>query len=158
MRRVDNIVTYRSGYEHVTDGMRVYQTSIYPPEPIECYFATLGTDGRLFIKERYAYDGPTGIPVWLVKRWMKWLMRPSLIHDVLCQMMRDEVLPIEYHGQANIEFKLACHQDTKFKWLGNSAYYMVEKFGKKAAHPSSKRPLLTAPTKVNESLWVRPVI
>lgn len=145
MQKIDSIVTYKSGYKHQNDKLRVYQTEIRPDEVLESRYITLNTDGRLFINGAYAWDGPTGVPEWLVKRWMKWLMRPSLIHDALCQLAREGLLSPKYAEQIDIEFKLACHQDARWKWLGNTAYYFVRKFGSFAIDPANKRPILTAP-------------
>ena len=142
MQKIDTKVTYRSGYKHQNDKLRVYQTSIIPDEVIESQYITLNTDGRLFILQGYAWDGPTGVPdVW----GTRWLIRPSLIHDALYQLLRHGLLEPGYRKAADVEFKLACHADARWKWMGNVAYWFVRKFGKVAADPKSKRKVLTAP-------------
>lgn len=142
MQKIDTKVTYRSGYKHQNDKMRVYQTDIIPDKVVETRYITLNTDGRLFIMQGYAWDGPTGVPdIW----GTRWLIRPSLIHDALYQLLREGMLPADWRRRADIEFKLACHADARWKWLGNTAYWFVRKFGKVAADPASKRPVLTAP-------------
>ena len=113
-----------------------------PSERLETRFITLDIDGRLFINGGYAWDGPTGVPnVW----GTRWLIRPSLIHDALYQLLRYGLLDQRCRKAADVEFLEACYQDAKFKWLGDVAYWAVRKFGKVAADPKSKRKVLTAP-------------
>ena len=120
----------------------MYQTNIIPSERLETRFITLDIDGRLFINGGYAWDGPTGVP----NMWgTRWLIRPSLIHDALYQLLRYGLLSPEYRKAADVEFLEACYQDAKVDWLGDVAYWFVRKFGKVAADPKSKRKVLTAP-------------
>ena len=142
MQKIDKKVTYRSGYKHQNDKLRVYQTDIIPSERLETRFITLDIDGRLFINGGYAWDGPTGVPAMWGTRW---LIRPSLIHDALYQLLRYGLLEPGYRKAADLEFLEACKADAKFKVMGNVAYWAVRKFGKFGADPANKRKVLTAP-------------
>jgi hypothetical protein len=55
--------------------------------------------GVLTIKERYAWDGPSGIPD------SADLMLPSLVHDALYQLMRGEAISKSYQKMADKLFK-----------------------------------------------------
>jgi hypothetical protein len=69
---------------------------IFPDKKISTEHISLDVDGYLFIKKTYAFDGPSGPTAdrkfpWLYKK----MLRPSLIHDALYELMRHGLLDRE---------------------------------------------------------------
>jgi len=76
-------VKYRSGYKYQLAEAYVIDTDITPPYDISTEYIDLYADGRLVIRNGYAWDGPSGPTV-----DTKNFMTPSLVHDALYQLMR----------------------------------------------------------------------
>jgi hypothetical protein len=130
---------YRSGYKYqLAEGERV-QTAIRPPQDIVCEFLALSRDGVLYISPGYAWDGATCFPDF------KSIMRGSLIHDALYQLLRSGDLPPHWKDSADEELRIACIQDGMWKWLANSVYAAVQRFGKGSTEPEARRPIMVAP-------------
>lgn len=66
----------------------------------------LGGDGKLSIKEGYAWDGPSGPTIDTPD-----FMRGSLAHDALYQLMRDGKLPQETREAADNVLNELCKND-----------------------------------------------
>lgn len=84
---VTSKITYRSGYKYVL------HEEYYIPLPLRGYNAVspyfqLNSYGDLFVNKGYAWDGASGPAI-----DTKDFMRASLIHDVLCQMISEKLLP-----------------------------------------------------------------
>ena len=63
-------------------------------------FLKLGEDGILTIKERYAWDGPSGPTIDTLN-----FMRGSLVHDAIYQLIRMKELPYGYRKYADLILK-----------------------------------------------------
>ena len=91
--------------------------------------AKLFIDGTLVISVGYQWDGCSGIeglPFYMdLVPDFKGTMRASLLHDVLCEMMRAKVLDIKYVHKANVLFK---NEMKRNGFKGYKVYYKaVEK-------------------------------
>lgn len=78
------VVHYKTGYRHVLDRQYeqyVASAGIFPPAPGGNDFVQLTIDGRLIVRRWYAWDGASG-PAYNDKAFV----RPSLVHDALCQL------------------------------------------------------------------------
>ncbi len=107
-----------------------------------CEFFEINTDGMLAVRRGYCWDGPSG-PTWDSPG----SLRPSLVHDVLYQMLRDQILPQHLRAVADEVF----YNLMKYTGMGKiRAWYFykaVRLFGGRAAavtHQTSSE-VLTAP-------------
>lgn len=78
------VVHYKTGYRHVLQKQYeqwVASAGIYPVEPGGNAFVQLTIDGRMIIREGYAWNGASG-PAYNDVAFV----RPSLGHDALCQL------------------------------------------------------------------------
>lgn len=79
---------------------------------IEDEYFLLEENGFLSIWKGYAWDGASG-PTFDSKS----SMRPSMIHDVFCQAMRDGRLDYgKWHKTVNVLFKAHCIEDGMWPW------------------------------------------
>jgi len=93
----------------------------------------IGTDyitlqlGRLTIAPDYCWDGPSG-PCFHNAD----VMRASLIHDALYQLMREGELSHDYREQADEIFRDICLKDGMSPFWANIMFKAVRKHGAKA--------------------------
>ena len=120
--------TLFSDYEHCT--------TICPSYPIVTRFIDLDMSGVLTIKRNYAWDGASG-PVFDTRR----IMRGSLVHDALYQLMREEHLPQKARENADWLLREICIEDGMPKFNADLVYLAVDLFGKNYTKPD----LLRAP-------------
>lgn len=100
-------IYYRSGYKYQLAESYSVATPIKPTTPVKHEFFTLTKTGKLWIKRGYAWDGASG-PTFDTKS----SMRPSLVHDVFCQMMRSKLLDFDqWQDKVNELFKQHCIED-----------------------------------------------
>lgn len=148
---------YRDGYKYQLKDLEIFKTSIRPPTDLVSDFIALSRDGDLYCNPGYAWDGATGYPDF------ESVLRPSLGHDALCQLMREGLLPAHWLQSVNLDFK--CWVLVDGMLLANKCgfaplrsakrfaaraqaelvYLGVQKFGSSAADPAHKRPVLEAP-------------
>jgi len=103
-------------------------------EDIEMSFIALTADGELTIKNRYAWDGPSGPTI-----DTRTFMRGSLVHDALYQLMREEKLDYREHREyADDLLKKICLDDDMSEFRAWYVHKSVRKFGEKSARPSPK--------------------
>jgi len=97
-----NALKYKTGYKYqVYESFGVF-IDIKLNKAIICQFFELYTNGFLHIKPGYAWDGASGPAIDTNS-----FMIPSLVHDVLYQMIREKMLPATMRAQADrILFKL----------------------------------------------------
>ncbi len=100
----------------------------------------LAPDGWLSIRAGYAWDGPSGPTI-----DTKSFMRGSLVHDVLYQAMRDELLARTWRPMADRILRDLCIEDGMWRWRANLVYRAVRRFAGPAAHPDHRRRELVAP-------------
>ena len=95
----------------------------------------LTPEGVLTVKKGYAWDGPSGPTV-----DTKTFMRGALIHDVLYQLIRLEVLAFSYRRFADDLLKQLCLQDGMCRFRAWYVHLGVKWFGKKYAQPGTDTP------------------
>ncbi len=82
----------------------------------------LEEDGSLLVKKGYAWDGASG-PTFDTKS----SMRPSMVHDVFCQAMRDGRLSYErWQDKVNEFFEQQCKEDGMWGWRASLWHSAVE--------------------------------
>ena len=101
------MIRYRAGYQYQLAEDYTVRVPIMPPEDVISHWYALTASGVLLVKKGYAWDGASG-PTFDTKS----SMRPSLIHDVFCQMMREGQLDYDvWQDRVNQLFKDHCIQD-----------------------------------------------
>jgi len=116
---------YKSGYKYILDTDFTYQTRMLPLKPaIIDQWVSLSPSGVLHISKGYAWDGASG-PVFDTKT----VMRASLVHDALYQLMREEVLDARWLHAANDELYRICLADGMSKFRAWYIHQGVEWFG-----------------------------
>jgi hypothetical protein len=108
------------------------QTNIVPSSDLVYRFMTLFTTGQLLIKQGYAWDGATGLPI-----TPKDMMRGSLVHDVLYQLMRLGDLDYKTNRVLADEMlrRLSLEDGANFA-EANCIYEVVRLFGESFAKPT----------------------
>ena len=120
-----NIISYKGGYKYQLRETYTVFISIKPPMPILTQYIDLYTNGRLVIKEGYAWDGPSGPTI-----DTQTFMRGSLVHDALYQLMREDYLsPITYRKEADKILKKLCLEDGMWSIRAWWVYWGVRFFG-----------------------------
>ena len=137
----NNQIRYRSGYKYQLAENYYIHTNITPDERIAHPFITLDTDGSLFIRQDYAWDGPSG-PTIDTKNFM----RGSLVHDALYQLMRLGLLSSEqWRQEADSILQQICTEDGMHRNWTRIIYDVVRIFGERAADSDRAREIETAP-------------
>jgi len=103
-------------------------------------YVSVGDYGMLMVKNKYAWDGPSG-PVLDTKE----NMRASLVHDALYQLMRLEWLPTSFRKTADEIFRDICVEDGVTRWRAWTWYYGLRIGGGTAADPQHKKVTVYAP-------------
>lgn len=88
------------------------------------------SSGVLVVSRWYAWDGPSG-PV----RDRRNVMRASLVHDALYQLIREGTIPDTCRNQADQIFRDLCIEDGVPRWLARIYYRGLRAFGKRATKP-----------------------
>lgn len=141
----DSQACYRKLKKYKYQLMRDYTTSveIKLEKNIVMDFIILTADGRLTIKNRYAWDGPSGPTI-----DTRSFMRGSLVHDALYQMMREEHLDYKEHREyADDLLKKICLEDGMSRFRAKYVHWALRKFGEKNARPfpESKNEIICVP-------------
>lgn len=115
------MIKYIGGFKYQLAEDYSCQTPIVG-ERIEDDYFVLEEDGRLLVKKGYPWDGASG-PTFDTKS----SMRPSMVHDVFCQAMRDKRLSYEkWQDTVNAFFKKQCIEDGMWLWRANLWHSAVE--------------------------------
>jgi len=118
--------TLVESYEHPSP------IAIRPDADIDHPYMALTVDGLLTVKERYAWDGPSGPTVDTYT-----FIRGSLVHDALYQMLREELLAPDYHERYRMEvdklLQQVCRGDGMNRVRAWYVYWAVRLFGAGAA-------------------------
>jgi hypothetical protein len=104
-----------------------------PLEDIDTPFIKLNNLGELILKEKYAWDGPSG-PTIDTKNFM----RGSLVHDALYQLMREQKIDIDHREEADKLLRQHCREDGMSAFRAWIVYLAVKWFGKKSALPKEE--------------------
>lgn len=132
-------VRYKSGYKYqLADGFYI-RTAIRPPADIITPFICLSRNGGLYLSAGYAWDGATCFPD------VKSIMRGSLVHDALYQLMRLGLLSAEARETADELLRQCCLEDGMWKPVAWAVWRGVRLAGGPAADPLNAKPVLVAP-------------
>ena len=132
-------VRYRDGYRFQLAEPFQAQTGILVACPGN-QFVGLAADGTLTLAAGYAWDGASG-PI----KQDATVIRGSLVHDGLYQLMRENELPASFRGIADDLLKTMCKEDGMPSWQAWLVHLAVKTFGGKYVDPSSRKPVLEAP-------------
>jgi hypothetical protein len=100
---------YSRGINYQLEGSESVHTELYGYEVIDEYYCLL-PGGRLVVSKGYAWDGASGgVDTGNV-------MRASLFHDVLSQMMGNDQLPMSVKDDVNQLYYEVCRADG-MSWL-----------------------------------------
>jgi hypothetical protein len=139
-------ITYRnlSGYKYALMEKYTYETGFSLPKPVAepDGWVSMSAAGRLALKRGYAWDGPSG-PTLDTKD----LMRGSLVHDALYQLLRLKLLDRGLRKRADELLWMLCLEDGMPKVRANYVFHAVRAFGASAARPprKPKKIRITAP-------------
>lgn len=87
---------------------------------------SLDKDGLIHIPKGYEWDGATGYPD------VVQIIRASLVHDALYDLIREGVLNKTHRKKADKLFRKICLEDGMGKWQAWRVYSAVRLFGWKA--------------------------
>jgi hypothetical protein len=134
-------ITYKGGYKYQLKQSFAVRIPVVPPSAIRTEYITLDPEGNLWLKEGYAWDGPSG-PTFDTLTFM----RGSLVHDALYQLMRERHLErLDYREAADRTLRLICRQDGMCALRAWWVYWGVRLFADPASDPADERPLTRAP-------------
>lgn len=106
-------------------------------------WVALDADGTLHVKAGYAWDGASG-PI----EQSAHVLRGSLVHDALYQLMREGKLDQSYRESADMALKQCCIDDGMSHWYAQAIFSAVREFGAaSAALGAVPYPVLYAPSK-----------
>lgn len=125
----------RRKYKYTLADSFPYETGIEVEFPSNTRYLEIDSAGHLLIKAGYAWDGATGFPD------IKTIMKGSLVHDALYQLLREGVLKPADRNRADRILEEICIESGMSRWLADKVYRAVNLLGAKAA---SSEPL-TAP-------------
>lgn len=132
-------IQYKDGYKYVLDKDYTVQIPIHPKKNVITQFVSLSTTGRLVIRKGYAWDGASGCPDY------KSIMRGSLVHDVLYQLMRNGKLDRNQRKPADKLLREMCKEDGMNRWMAKVVYLAVQKYGNPYTKYENRKKVLTAP-------------
>lgn len=98
---------------------------------------SLNTDGEIFIREGYAWDGPSGPTVDTPD-----FMRGSLVHDALYQLMRENKIPLTCRDLADQELRDICIEDGMSHMYAHMVYAAVSEFAESSARPQDDQVII----------------
>lgn len=138
---VANMIHYRAGYKYQLTKDLTADTNIRPkPHMINNAFCALHTDGTLFIRAGYAWDGASG-PMMDTPT----VMKASCVHDALYQFMREGLLSRDLQTAADWEFYRICRASGMSAIRALYSFCAVQLFGATSTDPAHDRKELTAP-------------
>ena len=132
-------IRYREGYNYVLHEDHVENTSIKPGGFILTTFIRLDTDGVLWLRAGYAWDGASG-PAIDTRNFM----RASLVHDALYQLMREGHLEQRWREAADRELVRICKEAGMWALRRAWVYAAIRVAGAQYAQPQPDE-ILSAP-------------
>lgn len=133
---------HRRIYKYKLERAYDVQTNIRPPQRLAVpgEWVVLESDGHLFIKANYTWDGPSGPTIDTSD-----FMRGSLVHDALYQLMREGLLDRGLRDVADRLLEALCREDGMSPTKAARVYWFVKQFGNSRAWPVPPPPLRRAP-------------
>jgi len=95
-------ITYKEGYKYQLVKPVQYQTPCKVSKEIENDYIKLERNGLLTVKTLFAWDGASGA------KDTPTIMRASLFHDALCQLINDQEIPRIYRLISHSYQQLTC--------------------------------------------------
>jgi hypothetical protein len=134
-------IRYTAGFKYQLHEDYNIDLAFHPPADIRTEYICFYANGRLWIREGYAWDGPSGPTVDTAN-----FMRGSLVHDALYQLMRENHLDHDlYREVADSTLRTLCLEDGMCTARAWWVYQGVRWGGHPSADPRYQRPVLTAP-------------
>ena len=132
-------ISYREGFKYQLAETYTIKVDILGYEIYE-EFIILTKDGLLSILSGYAWDGASGPTLDTPDT-----MRGSVVHDVLYQLMRLELIPESYREYADDLLKEICMEDGMPEFRADYLHFGVSTFAGSAASPEQRKKIITAP-------------
>ena len=127
MPRKDTFYRKLKRYKYQTTEEYSQEVNIQPENPVGNDYIQLAPSGLLIIHKHYSWDGATAFPD------RKDIMRGSLVHDALYQLMREGHLEQDQRNNADRLLEKMCREDGMPAPLCKAVYSAVKHFGKGAA-------------------------
>lgn len=131
---------YRAGYKYQLAEDLTVLTAILPIKDIDTKFIRLTRNGVLTIRDGYACDGPTDPAI-----DTKSFMRGSFVHDALYQLMRLELLGVQWRVPSDRLLQKLCIEDGMWRIRAWWVYKGLQWADGDAALAENKKPILEAP-------------
>ncbi len=137
-------IFYKSGYKYQLEFIYLFThdklKDLIPGVEAGNPYVTLYKDGRLSIRNSYAWDGPSGPTIDTLN-----FMRGSLVHDALYQLIREGYLGPAAKDIADSLLKEICIQDGMSTIRANVVYWAVKNYGLSSTLPSAEKKVISAP-------------
>lgn len=118
-------------YKYILQADYECQTGIKLPKAVFNPYISMHVDGKIIIKTGYAWDGPSG-PAPDIKS----LMRASLVHDALYQLMRESLIDYKTtRKNADRLLRDMSKEDGLIFPFPHLVYFAVRVFSRKYAKP-----------------------
>lgn len=133
-------IAYKQGYKYQLSEDYKITLDFSPTYNICTDYINFSLTGKLTILKGYAWDGASGPAI-----DTKDILRASLVHDALYQLIRQQFLSYSLRDKVDILFKNLCLDDGM---IGIRAWYVhkaVKHFGQYAAKNEAIKQQLTAP-------------
>jgi len=92
-------------YKYQLVSQHTFHLPFNPPKDILTPFIKYELDGKLIVRKGYSWNGSN------MSQDTKHCMRASLVHDILCQLIREGFLSYEYLEEANLLYRQMCIED-----------------------------------------------
>lgn len=135
-------IAYSEGFKYQLRQDYVIQTSVLPMsgKDVITEFICLSARGLLWIKDGYAWDGPSG-PTWDSPS----TMRSSLVHDAVYQLLREELVSQKFRVVIDEKFHDLCIEDGMWSWRAKVWHVLVRDLAMSAANPENEKKIIWAP-------------
>lgn len=133
-------IKYSEGYKYQLEEDFEIDTPFRLGLPVQAEYISMTIDGKLHIREGYAWDGPSGPTIDTPSS-----MRGALVHDALYQLLREGFLSPEAREKADRMLYDLCREDGMDYVRAKVWYYGVRWFAADAADFKNERKVLTAP-------------
>mgnify|MGYP001587887616 CR=1 FL=1 len=120
----------RRVYKYTLAAPYSFATGIQLERSVSNRFITLRADGQLELASAYAWDGASGPMPDLPS-----IMRASLIHDALYQLIREQKLASSHRLACDQLLRQACLADGMSPALAQWVYFCVRRFGARYTRP-----------------------
>ena len=135
-----NCIRYRKGYRYVLAEDYYFNTTIHPLCQVTTDLVRLYPDGRCTVQRGYAWNGASG-PVVDTQE----VLRASLEHDILYQLMRLGLISRDCQGAADAQYRRTHAADGGWRWWGRTMETVLGWWGDDATKPSAEPVVYTAP-------------